>query len=352
MLLLFCINAIYAQKKSAVAREEGTFDKKYIEAKKKAKAEADARTAAAKIADVKRRADLQAEGKRIAAENAKNNKERTVYYAPIKQGVKPMPPKSKEKISDKTVLVGAGEKFRSVGIGATRFLNKDGQIVLENSNWTGTYSFEEFSSYEDHKNWGVVRVSAPNDKRWDHEMLGQFNYAIVDSKGEYIYNDKNCRSLQYLKNGWLLISTFDNANAYLYNLKTKKKSLLASQAYELNEYTVGDISGEYVSITPSALALSELNYEARRKLSDGERIRDNFIENHIITEETLNKNMFTFVFAENGNGRKVNWRACQINFGVGRGGPTVQGVLEDYGLKSFIIYHVSPSGNVSKQIVN
>lgn len=341
-LFVLSLATVYAQK-SAVASEGGVYKGKEKEAERlKLVAKAKADEAEAKAEFIKSEAARKAAGKKQFDENAKNNIERKVTYAPIKQPAKVTPPKSNKAVNDKTVLVGAGKLFPSVGADATRFLNEDREIILENSEWTGTYSFKDFSTYEDHKSWGVVRVSAPGDKRWDSEMIGQFHYAIVNSKGQYLYNDRNCRSLEYLKNGWLLIGTFDNLNAYLYNMNTKKKILLSNTTHELNEKTMVNIASDYVSITPGALRPSTSN----------ERISEYFIKNNIVTAETLKKDMFTFVYADNSGEHKVYWHASQVSFGILWGGPTLKGVLNDFKLNSLIVYHVSPNGTVSKQIVN
>ncbi|MRG44243.1 hypothetical protein GFS24_03915 [Chitinophaga sp. SYP-B3965] len=166
-----------------------------------AKGEADKK--AAEIARKKQLADMAEKNKvtEVAvtmpkSADVKNN-------APVKKGL--------IENSDKAVLkvTGNGKGFK----------NEKDELLFENPEWDRTYSIQDVSVTETAlKNFGIIDVRTGSGRG-----LGGFRADVVNSKGEYLFNDPNLKFICHINDGWLLMGFYNSENYCVYNLLTKNK---------------------------------------------------------------------------------------------------------------------------------
>jgi hypothetical protein len=236
MLLLFAIQITNAQAHQMGANyncklQKGSFntEKHYCAAcAAKDKKEQDA-----KIAEDKRRNDVEMakakaekEAKEKArleklAEEKKNAESGKVYINAQKNTVatsSSVQPKLAKNVTDSTIMVAIYNSSTLV----QGFENEKKEILVKNNEWKATKTFSEISmTVNCPKNLGVVQLGYFNTSK-DYT----YHYDLVNSKGEYLFNDKSISDFYYLNDGWLLIKYFDNPNPTLYNLNTKNKIII------------------------------------------------------------------------------------------------------------------------------
>lgn len=195
----------------------------------KAKAENDARQAAFK------------EEQRLKQEQYKKERAEKVVINLPKNPVdtkKNVESKKDKNVTDNTIMNGQPSYYNVYGRGEPcKFVNEKGETIIENMEWFSTSSLCGYDPYNLSiskncpKNLGIV---AFRDKVWYKHRMD-----LVNSKGKYLFNDNNIRSIIYLNDGWLFIDAYP-VETYVYNLNTKKKVILNNLLREADyEFSTG-----------------------------------------------------------------------------------------------------------------
>lgn len=260
----------------------------------------------AKIAEDKRRfaaAQAEAEAKKAAsekvrlaklAETEKNAESGKVYINGNKNTVSTSSsaqPKLAKNVTDNTIMVAIYNSYTLV----QGFENEKKEILVKNNEWKETKTFSEISmTVNCPKNLGVVRLG---DSYFNQFKDYTYHYDIVNSKGEYLFNDKNIRSIYYINDGWLLIGVFESYNYYLYNLNTKNKILLNNLAGE--DYK--QLFGCHIFL-PIFSETTKLGFWVEHMAEKSKLVKNNLLEwaPSKISEEMLSKYSFALVHTNYG----------------------------------------------------
>lgn len=188
---------------------------------------------ARKIAEKKEQAEREAKNK-VTEVSVKMPKNTTVQNnSSLKKKI--------EYTSDKTILKPGNKNF----------VNEKGEILFENNNWDRTYSIQDLSVTETSiQNFGIVEITTDGKE----SKLGQLRTDVVNSKGQYLFNDKNIKLLRHIDNGWLLISPYNSDNYWVYNLRTKEKISFTSIAEGSNN---GEASNYFLPIFSDNVKFNE-----------------------------------------------------------------------------------------------
>ena len=307
MLLLFAIQTTQAQAHNMGSNYNCKLQKKgyFFNSEKHpcpACAAKDKKEKDAKIAEDKRRfaaAQAEAEAKKAAsekvrlaklAETEKNAESGKVYINGNKNTVSTnntIPKNSKSAIivknaTNNTIMIATGP----VGKLPNAFKNEKGEIILENKDWETESLIYNSMTTDSPKNLGIVRFS-------NHSRGYGMTFDLVNSKGEYLFNDPEISQIQHIKDSWLLITrSYDYKNCFLYNINTGKKIFIGNYYIYVNRY---DANGFDV-FTPIYSNSVELNsnsrFENQRYLT--KMLRENLINwsSDIINEDMLSKYSF------------------------------------------------------------
>ena len=178
------------------------------------------------------------------------------------------------------------------------FVNEKEEILFENYDWDTTFDLQNLSITKNAlKNFGIVNVRTGNKM----SKIGQFRVDVVDSKGEYLFNDENIVLICHIADGWLLIGSWDKKDYYVYNLLTKKKLNFSSVSNsDFSQFVYGPALELFIPILSDKVELSNLqnhNYQIQGKVSESiilkKRLSQLFPTQ--LNEEFLSKQSFVFV---------------------------------------------------------
>lgn len=200
-------------------------------------------------AEAKRKADEIAHKKEMAERAEKNKVTEVAVTMPKSTDVKNNAPVKKGLIenSDKAILkvTGSGKGFQ----------NEKNEILFENIDWDRTYSLQDVSLTENAlKNFGIVDVTVGSKRG-----LGGFRADVVNSKGEYLFNDPNLKFIAHINDGWLLLGFYNSANYCVYNLLTKDKinfTSISEYNSEFGRYIWGPAIDLFLPIFPDDVKMA------------------------------------------------------------------------------------------------
>ena len=220
-------------------------------------------------------------------------------------------------VTDKAILVAGSKKF----------LNKNGEVLFENSEWNRTESIQELSYTETSiQNFGIVEIMKDGNGYGYEKSRAD----VINSKGEYLFNDNNIKSLFHINDGWLLISPYNSNNYWIYNLLTKQKISLISIAENSNG---GDATAYFIPIFSNNI---ELNREVSGLVQSSQKIKKNFVSLFPteLNEAFLSKQSFVLVHA--------SIQTAQLN----RDYDSFKRVIDD-SVKTVLLYCISKDGKLS-----
>jgi hypothetical protein len=178
--------------------------------------------------NAKIKAEREAKDKAFAAEQKRKQEEAKkpqsgevlINAQPVKGNVTKAPVPIKAKITDKVIFASGGGNYSYSYKPEIPFKNEKGEIIIENPEWSATFTPKDVSFTADAPdNFGVVRIGDKNFYRKDH------SFNLVNAKGEYLLNDGQIYSMLHIRHGWFLIASKMN-KYYLMNMQTKKKITL------------------------------------------------------------------------------------------------------------------------------
>lgn len=239
--------------------------------------------AAAKVREIAR--------KKEQAEREANNKVTEVFVTMSKVTVaKGSDPIKKGAIisGDKAILKREYKKF----------VNEKDEVLFENDDWNTTYSIQDVSMTKNTlKNFGIVDIK-PNGKG---NKLGEFRADVVNSKGEYLFNDENIKFVCHINDGWLLIGSYNSRNYYVYNLLTKEKiDFVSISKYdsEFGNLVWGPAIDFFLPIFSDKVELNDIySYQLKGKFTESVLLKKylSALFPTTINEEFLSKQSFVFV---------------------------------------------------------
>jgi hypothetical protein len=202
------------------------------------------------------------------------------------------PAKVAKNVTDKTIMRGANGQGPGHPI---VFRNENDEVILENNEWTETYSMREMSMSTNYiENIGIVKIGDPNFYCKDNT----YHFDIVNSKGQYFFNDNTIKSINYINDGWLLIGNFDSDNYFLYNLNTKNKIILENSA--TGTYRDRHALDLFAPIFSASIQLNSGGPQHQAATSEG--VKKSMLQwaSSNISEEILSKYSFALVHTNYG----------------------------------------------------
>ncbi len=221
------------------------------------------------------------------------------------------------KGTDKAILVAGSKKF----------LNESGEVLFENSEWNRTESIKELSFTETSiQNFGIVEIMKDGSQYGYKKSRAD----VINSKGEYLFNENNIKSLFHINDGWLLISPYNSNNYWIYNLLTKQKISLISIAENSNG---GDATAYFIPIFSNNI---ELNREVSGLVQSSQKIKKNFVSLFPteFSEAFLSKQSFVLVHA--------SIQTAQLN----RDYDSFKRIIDD-SINTVLLYCISKDGKLS-----
>lgn len=204
-------------------------------------------------------------------------------------------PKTAKNVTDNTIMIGTNVNLQTY---PQVFKNEKDEVILQNKDWATTQTFSAISMSEICvKNLGVVKIGDANF----YFKPYTYRYDLVNSKGDYLFNDNTIKSINHLNDGWLLIGNFDSQNYFLYNLNTKNKIVLDNITTE--HYRDGQALDLFLPIFPETIKLAGPEHRA----GYSERVKNNIFKwaSSKISEEILSK--YSFALVHTNYGTAVNY---------------------------------------------
>lgn len=260
---------------------------------------------AAKAAEDKRRSDVtvakanadklakDAAYKKTQAELAEKNKVTEVAVTMPKSTVVNSNNQVKRGIvnsTDKAIL-----KRNGSGRG---FTNEKGEILFEKDEWDTAYTIEGLSMTKNCiKNFGIVDVRTGKKGN----KFGEFRADVINSKGEYLFNDENIRFICHINDGWLLVGSWNSNNYYVYNLIKKVKinfTSISEYGFEYGRMVWGPASDLFVPIFSNDIVENDIySYQLQGKFSNSFLLKKHLkrLFPQELNEDFLSKQSFVFV---------------------------------------------------------